>query len=57
MRPIRNDRGLMVDTCYLCERKKKSEDDATVIDKLRNGIAKAKKNNRLIPWRRLRAGA
>jgi hypothetical protein len=25
----------MIDTCYLCEREKKQEDDATVIEKLR----------------------
>ena len=38
MRPIRNDRGQMIDTCYLCEREKKEakkEDNSTIIDKLR----------------------
>jgi hypothetical protein len=35
MRPIRNERGLMIDTCYRCEREKKGEDDSAVIDKLR----------------------
>jgi hypothetical protein len=35
MRPIRNERGQMIDTCYRCEREKKTEDDATVIEKLR----------------------
>ena len=28
MRPIRNERGQMIDTCYLCEREKTQEDDA-----------------------------
>jgi CBS-domain-containing membrane protein len=35
MRPIRNERGKMIDTCYRCEREKKQEDDSTVIEKLR----------------------
>jgi hypothetical protein len=35
MRPVRNERGQMIDTCYRCEREKKQEDDSTVIEKLR----------------------
>jgi hypothetical protein len=35
MRPIRNERGQMIDTCYLCERETKRKDDSTVIEKLR----------------------
>jgi hypothetical protein len=35
MRPIRNERGQMIDTCYRCEREKKVDDDSAVIDKLR----------------------
>ena len=35
MRPIRNERGLIVNTCYRCEREKKEDDDSAVIDKLR----------------------
>jgi hypothetical protein len=35
MRPIRNERGQMIDTCYLCERETKQENDWTVIEKLR----------------------
>jgi hypothetical protein len=38
MRPIRNERGLMVDTCYRCEREKKAEDDSAVIEKLRKRV-------------------
>jgi hypothetical protein len=42
MRPIRHDRGQMIDTCYRCEREKKEEDDATVIRKLRKRDRKKK---------------
>ena len=34
-RPVLNERGQMIDVCYLCEREKKQEDDSTVIEKLR----------------------
>jgi hypothetical protein len=33
MRPIRSERGRMIDICYLCEREKKQEDDSTLIKK------------------------
>jgi hypothetical protein len=35
MRLVLNERGQMIETCYLCEREKKPKDDSTVIDKLR----------------------
>ena len=35
MRPIRNEGGRMIETCYLCERETKQENDSTVIEKLR----------------------
>jgi hypothetical protein len=34
MRLVLNERGQMIETCYLCEREKKPKDDSTVIDKL-----------------------
>jgi len=35
MRSVLNERGQMIETCHLCERMKKPEDDQVVIDKLR----------------------
>ena len=35
MRLVLSERGHMIETCYLCEREKKPEDDRVVIDKLR----------------------
>jgi len=35
MRPVRNERDQLIDTCYRCELEKKGEDDSAVIEKLR----------------------
>ncbi|MEA2648512.1 MAG: hypothetical protein QOG61_947 [Candidatus Binataceae bacterium] len=35
MRPVLNERGHLIDTCYLCEREEQQPDDSTVIEKLR----------------------
>jgi hypothetical protein len=35
MRPVRNDRGQMIETCYLCEREEKKREDSTVIEERR----------------------
>ena len=34
MRPIQSERGVTIDTCYLCERKSTNEDDEAVLKKL-----------------------
>jgi hypothetical protein len=49
MRPIRNDRGQTIDTCYLGEREKKEEDDSAVIDKLRKRDGEEKLKNFSVP--------
>jgi hypothetical protein len=38
MRPVRGERGRMIDVCYLCERETKKEDDQLDSDRVRNAI-------------------
>ena len=46
MRPVENERGRMIETCYLCEREKKEEGDATAIANLRKRDREQEKRDR-----------
>jgi hypothetical protein len=35
MRPVQNERGQMIESCYLCEREEKPKEDLIILEKLR----------------------